>query len=73
MSTDSLMAYEKIIIARLWLAMSMVGFPKYIRNTGQINNRRTGNFLYSNLQSNINIILLIQWSETRQCPDNTVI
>jgi hypothetical protein len=73
MFIDSQTAYDKIIIARLWLAISMVGFPKYIRNTGQISNRRTRNFIYSNLQSNINIILLKQWSETRQCPGNTVI
>ena len=73
MFTDSQMAYDKIIITRLWLAISMVGFPKYIRKTGQISNRRTGNSIYSNIQSNINIILLKQWSETRKCPGNTVV
>jgi hypothetical protein len=66
------MAYHKIITTRLWLAISMMGFPKYIRKTGQISNR-TGNFIFSNIQSNINFILLKQWSETKKCPSNTVI
>ena len=57
------MAYHKIIITILWLAISIMGFPKYISKIGQISNRKTGNFIYSNIQSNINIILLKQWSE----------
>jgi len=71
MFTDSQTAYHKITITRLWLANSMMCFPKYIRKIGHISNRRTENFIYSNRQSNINIILLKQWSETRQCPCNT--
>jgi len=73
MFTASQMVYDEIIITRLWLAISMMGFPNYIRKIGQISNRRTRNFIYSNIESNINIILLKQWSETRKCPGNTVI
>jgi len=39
MFTDCQMAYGKIIITRLRLAISMMGFPQYIRKTGQISNR----------------------------------
>jgi hypothetical protein len=73
MFTDTQMAYDKIITTRLQLTISMMGLPKINRKTGQISNRRTGNFIYSNIQSIINIILLKQWSETKRCPGNTVI
>jgi hypothetical protein len=30
------MAYDKIIITRLWLAISMVGFPKHITKLARL-------------------------------------
>jgi hypothetical protein len=73
MFTYSQMVYDKIILTRIWIAFNTMGFPKHVIKTSQITNRRTENFIYPNIQSNINIILLKQWPETRKCPINTVL
>jgi hypothetical protein len=47
--TDSQTAYTTIITTILWLAISMMGFPKNIKKAGQISNTGIGNFIHSNI------------------------